>query len=84
MVGSCAAGHREPGQVWKEAALSGMPRAPWGCLAGAGDSESTVGRTFEGRGTITLPRSGGERQLFAVGQQPERSREAGATRFLPQ
>jgi len=57
MVGSCAAGHREPGQVRKEAALSGTLRVPQGCLAGAGDSERTGGQTFEGRGTITLLQS---------------------------
>ena len=33
-AGSCAAGHREPGQVRKEAALSGWSRVPQGCLAG--------------------------------------------------
>ena len=34
-VGSCAAGRREPGQVRKEAALSGSSRVPQGCLTGA-------------------------------------------------
>jgi len=31
---------------------------PQGCLTGAGDSESTGGRTFEGRGTIIRPGTG--------------------------
>ena len=64
-VGSCAAGHREPGQVRKEAALSGMLRVPQGCLTGAGDSESTGRQTFEGRGTITLLRSRSESSVFS-------------------
>ena len=51
-AGSCAAGHREPGQVRKEAALSGCSRVPQGCLAGAdgrgraGHLDSTAGCTI--------------------------------------
>ena len=34
-IGSCAAGRHEPGQVRKEAALSGRSRVLWDCLVRA-------------------------------------------------
>jgi hypothetical protein len=47
-AGSCAAEPREPGQVRKEAALSGALRVPQERLAGAGGSESAGGRALDG------------------------------------
>ena len=47
-AGSCAAEPCEPGQVRKEAALSGALRVTQGCLAGAGGLEGAGERALDG------------------------------------
>ena len=44
---------REPGQVRKEAALSGTAHAQWGNLAGAGGTELTPRARFDDGCTVT-------------------------------
>jgi len=51
-VGSCAAEHHEPGQIRKEAALSGSFRVPQGNLTRAHARYRRRPRRFDGGGTI--------------------------------
>jgi hypothetical protein len=54
MARSHSVGAREPGQVRKEAALSGPAHAQWGNLAGAGGSGPTLTPHFDDGCTVTL------------------------------
>ena len=53
VVGTCATRAREPGQVRKEAALSGTAHAQWGSLAGAKSPSTTSRQVFDGGCTVT-------------------------------
>ncbi len=55
MVRSHSVGDREPGQVRKEAALSGAAHAQWGNLPGASDSVQTLTPRFDDGCTVTSP-----------------------------
>ena len=64
-VGSCAAGHRESGQVRKEAALSDRSRVPQGCLTRAVDPERAGYGGSTAGGTITqAPWSSGSHPIL--------------------
>jgi hypothetical protein len=54
MARSHSVGDREPGQVRKEAALSGNVHAQWGNLAGASGSGSTLELRLDDGCTVTL------------------------------
>jgi hypothetical protein len=54
MARSHSVGDREPGQVRKEAALSGNAHAQWGNLAGASGSGSTLELRLDDGCTVTL------------------------------
>lgn len=53
IAGSYAANACEPGQVRKEAALSGSAYAQWGNLAGASGSELPLESRFDDGCTVT-------------------------------
>src|SRR3974390_3547382 len=53
MVRSHSVGDREPGQVRKEAALSGSAYAQWGYLAGVGGTGTAFVACFDGGCTVT-------------------------------
>ena len=54
MARSHSVGDREPGQIRKEAALSGTAHAQWGNLAGASGSGLTLDSRFDDGCTVTL------------------------------
>ena len=55
MVRSHSVCDREPGQIRKEAALSGAAHAQWGNLPGASDSVQTLTPRFDDGCTVTSP-----------------------------